>query len=72
MSFRCTKLKDLQDSFDIYSETFNTTTLEKILIVAIIIIFSLMAIVPCAIGIFQINDKEDLYEGIYRNFIQKK
>lgn len=72
MSFRCTKLKDLQDSFDIYSETFNTTTLEKILIVGIIIIFSLMAIIPCAIGIFQINDKEDLYEEIYRNFIQKK
>lgn len=72
MSFRCTKLKELQDSFDIYSETFNTTTFEKILIVVIIIIFSLMAIFSCAIGIFQINDKEDLYEGIYRNFIQKK
>lgn len=72
MSFRCRKLKDLQDSFDIYSETFNTTTLEKFLIVAIIIIFLLMAIVPFAIWIFHINDKEVIYEGIYRHFIQKQ
>lgn len=72
MSFRCTKFRDLQQSFDIYSETFKTTTLEKILIVAIIVIFSLMTIVPCAIGIFQIKENEDLLKGIYRYYNPKE